>query len=62
MNAEIVLDNPNKQPPIIELKDGYITHARCEGARWHVLSYSTLGIHCSERRCIINKSKDKNER
>lgn len=34
----------------------YIKHVVCEGARFHVLSWSTLGTHCSEPDCIINKA------
>ena len=33
----------------------YIKHVICEGAHFHVLSYSTQGTHCSEPKCIINK-------
>lgn len=37
--------------------DGFIKHVRCEDARFHVLSYSTLGAHCSEPKCVINSRK-----
>ena len=40
--------------------DGYIKHVRCEGARFHVLSYSSLGVHCSEPKCVINSRRDQN--
>lgn len=33
----------------------YIKHVRCEGARWHVVSWSSAGRRCSEPRCILNK-------
>lgn len=33
----------------------YIKHVNCDGAHFHVLSYSTQGTHCSEPNCIINK-------
>lgn len=33
----------------------YIKHVRCEGKRFHVLSWSTKGTHCSEKDCIVNK-------
>lgn len=33
----------------------FIKHVICEGARFHVLSYTTIGTHCSEPSCIINK-------
>lgn len=34
----------------------FIKHVRCDGARFHVLSWSTKGTHCSEPRCIVNKN------
>lgn len=34
-------------------------HIRCEGARWHVKSYSSLGIRCSESDCEVNHGKGK---
>ena len=37
----------------------YIKHVVCEGALFHVQSYSTSGIHCSEPKCIINKPLNK---
>jgi hypothetical protein len=33
----------------------FVKHVRCEGASFHVLSYDTNGVHCSEPECIINK-------
>ena len=33
----------------------FIKHIRCEGARFHVLSWDSNGTHCSEPDCIINK-------
>ena len=33
----------------------YVKHVQCEGARYHVLSYDSNGVHCSEHDCIINK-------
>ena len=33
----------------------YVKHVVCEGARFHVISYSNLGRKCSEPNCIINK-------
>ena len=38
-------------------KDGTEKHIVCEGARFHVLSYSTQGVHCSEPNCEINKMR-----
>jgi uncharacterized OB-fold protein len=34
-------------------------HIVCEDARWHVHSYSTKGIHCSELDCEDNHSLGK---
>jgi hypothetical protein len=38
----------------------YIKHIRCDGARFHVLSWSTLGRHCSHPRCVVNKKETEN--
>ena len=40
-----------------ESDPNYIQHVHCNGARFHVLSYTTDGAKCSERQCIINKPK-----
>lgn len=53
---ELWLPEGSELPPMVKASDkDYIKHVRCEGARFHVLSYSTLGIHCSESDCIVNK-------
>ncbi len=39
----------------------FIKHVHADGARFHVLSYSNLGMRCSEPRCIINKRKAENK-
>lgn len=36
----------------------YIKHVNCEGAYFHVISYSTSGMRCSEPKCILNKQLD----
>ena len=43
--------------PRVLVKEGekWIKHVHCNHARFHVLSWSTLGSHCSEPNCIINK-------
>jgi hypothetical protein len=48
---------PGETPPVIPSEEDpkYIKHVRCEGARFHVLSWSSLGTHCSQPHCIINK-------
>lgn len=37
-------------------EDGTEKHIMCEGARYHVLSYSTQGVRCSEPKCEMNRS------
>lgn len=45
-------------PPRVQVHPGgWIAHVHCDGARWHVLSWSSLGCHCSEPKCILNKPK-----
>lgn len=36
-------------------QDGTEKHITLDGARFHVLSWSTQGTHCSEPNCEINK-------
>lgn len=43
--------------PRVEAEDGWIKHVNCEGARFHVIHWSTQGQHCSEPNCIINKPR-----
>ncbi len=42
-------------PPDITVKGKWIAHVHCDGARFHVESYSTQGTQCSEPNCILNK-------
>jgi len=35
--------------------DGTEKHICCDGARFHVLSYSADGVRCSEPKCELNK-------
>lgn len=68
---EIVLTEIPHWPPVEPASvDGYIKHVRCDGARFHVLSWSGYRradgtmesrTHCSESNCIINMECD-NER
>lgn len=39
----------------------WVKHIVFEGARFHVLSYSTKGVHCSEKNCEINKELSQGE-
>ncbi len=58
MSDTIFLD---KQPgdfefvPREEVENGWIKHVHCDGARFHTLSWTTLGTKCSETKCILNK-------
>lgn len=45
-------DIPPREPSIWP---GYIKHVVKEGARYHVVSWSEQGTHCSERDCEINR-------
>ncbi|PKR82463.1 hypothetical protein [Heyndrickxia camelliae] len=38
-------------------EDGFEKHIICEGAREHVLSFSTNGIKCSEKNCVVNRDR-----
>ena len=38
-----------------EIDSNFIKHVRKNGSRHHVLSYSSNGIICSEKNCIVNK-------
>ncbi|PAD70645.1 hypothetical protein CHH83_02245 [Bacillus sp. 7586-K] len=42
-----------------ELKtlDGFDKHIYSDGSRDHVLSYSSNGIHCSQKNCVVNRDK-----
>ena len=56
----IHIDDPNTwMVPRVKVDGDWIAHVHCEGARFHVFSYSTLGTRCSEKMCIYNKSKEK---
>lgn len=37
--------------------DGTEKHIVCEGARFHVISYSNQGMRCSEPNCELNKQE-----
>jgi hypothetical protein len=41
--------------PVIPVGGGWIKHIVREGARYHVVSWSTLGRQCSDPRCEINR-------
>lgn len=45
-----------------ESDPNYIKHVRCEGARFHVISWhlrnNRAGMQCSEKDCIVNKGYD----
>lgn len=39
--------------------DGSHPHVHCEGARFHVISYTAKGRACSEPKCVINALREK---
>ena len=41
--------------PREKVDEDWIAHVRCLGARFHVLSYNSIGTQCSEPKCIVNK-------
>jgi len=47
--------------PRVSNPDGTIQHVYCDGARFHVLSWSTRGRHCSEPECEVNAERLKGE-
>jgi hypothetical protein len=52
----ITIDDPHTLfVPRIKVDGEWLVHVRCEGATFHVISYSNLGQHCSEPMCIVNK-------
>ena len=36
-------------------QDGTEKHIVCDGARYHVISYTANGMRCSEPNCEVNK-------
>lgn len=48
-------DIPPREPSPIW--PDYIKHVSKDGARYHVLSWSGLGTHCSEKDCEVNRWK-----
>ena len=43
------------QPPTPAKPETWMPHIHQEGARFHVVSYSTVGPHCFEKMCEINR-------
>lgn len=43
--------------PRIKNPDESIQHVYLEGARFHVISWSTMGRHCSELDCEVNREE-----
>jgi hypothetical protein len=50
----------NKQGENLKTADGHDKHIHCDGSREHVLSYSSKGIHCSHKRCVVNRNNQEN--
>lgn len=49
---------PLRVVPRVTNPDGTIQHVYCEGARFHVISWSGPGRHCSEPDCEVNKERN----
>ena len=60
--SDVISIMPHAVPIIIPREPAsdpdYIKHVHCEGARFHVKSWSSLGTRCSEPKCILNKWYD----
>lgn len=55
MSDTIFLNDVPLCPPVEQSSiPGYIKHVHCDGVRFHVLSWSTLGKKCSEKSCVVN--------
>ena len=53
---------PTASPHVpAESDSSYIKHVHCNGARFHVISYHSDGMKCSEPRCIMNKPAAKED-
>lgn len=39
--------------------DGSLKHIIKDGARYHVISFHSDGLHCSEPNCEINKKRER---
>lgn len=50
------------KPEDLKTEDGYDKHLHCEGSREHVLSYSSKGVHCSHKNCVVNRDHQSNVR
>ena len=48
---------PLRTVPYVVNPDGSVQHVYCDGARFHVLSWSTQGRHCSEPNCEVNRER-----
>lgn len=55
MNETVLWDNPLDRPAEEFIDKDWVKHVHCDGARWHVLSWTNRGTHCNEPRCIINR-------
>jgi hypothetical protein len=49
---------PLRIVPRVLNADGSVQHVYCDGARFHVLSWSTQGRHCSEPDCEVNRERE----
>lgn len=62
-HEDVILVKPGEGIPPSEPSSvpGYVKHVRCEGARYHVLSWDSKGCRCSEPKCVINAEREKQE-
>lgn len=44
----------------LQTECGHDRHIYCEGSREHVLTFSSNGVSCSHRNCIVNQTRDYN--
>lgn len=59
LNPDEFFRQPFAVVPRVVNPDGSIQHVYCDGARFHVISWSTLGQHCSEAECEINRERER---
>jgi hypothetical protein len=52
--ADSIVEGRQKLIDAERNEDGHLRHIHCEGARFHVISYSTEGRRCSEPECEVN--------
>jgi hypothetical protein len=51
-------DSSQPEPEPVKTGEKWVKHVHCDGARFHVISWSAQGTRCSCANCIINKPKE----